>query len=365
MKFGKDTEAECLPKINLYDPRATCDRSVNSDQLSILKSTLQSSLSESCFFLLHDMNPYPPQGQPQELTEEIISMEPVPGISDHVVDCASSNSFNETPFNDFYDISSIKFKEMMDLHAAGSVSITQYQIHKIQIETKGQSLSEAWFAHRKYRITASNFLAASRNTVEPSCKLKAMYYTSFSTTSTCHGTINESHVLSLYERFLKSNNLDVSISEVGLIVSLSHPYLGASLDGVVTDNKTGEKWGVEVKCPASKFQQSLHDILKDKKFFLQKKGHQISLKKSHRYFYQVQGQMFCADLSRVDFVVWVGDDEPLYTETIFFDKLFWLSKVLPGLEFFYRRAVLPEYFTRRVAAGKKLYLQGGWINHEE
>ena len=116
---------------------------------------------------------------------------------------------------------------------------------------------------------------------------------------------------SLYERFLKSNNLDVSISEVGLIVSLSHPYLGASLDGVVTDNKTGEKWGVEVKCPASKFQQNLHDILKDKKFFLQKKGHQISLKKSHRYFYQVQGQMFCADLSRVDFVVWVGDDEPL------------------------------------------------------
>ena len=147
MKFGNDTEAECLPKMNLYDPCATCDRSVNSDQLSILKSTLQSSLSESCFFLLHDMNPYPPQGQPQELTEEIISMEPVPGISDHVVDCASSNSFNETPFNDFYDISSIKFKEMMDLHAAGSVSITQYQIHKIQIDTKGQSLSEAWFLH--------------------------------------------------------------------------------------------------------------------------------------------------------------------------------------------------------------------------
>ena len=75
--------------------------------------------------------------------------------------------------------------------------------------------------------------------------------------------------------------------------------------------------------------------------------------------------MFCANLIRTDFIVWFGDDEPIYDETIFFDELFWNSMVLPGLDFFYSRAVLPEFYTRRVRNNKKLYIHGGWLSHEE
>ena len=365
LKFGKESENMCLPKINLYDPRVVTDRTLDVGQFSTYKLELHSVLAESCFFLFHDMNPCPPQGQKQEVLEEVITMEnivPLPTNSNPVVEQYSSETQS---FNDFYDISSVKFKSMIDCYSA-KVSITCDKILEIELETRGQSSSKAWFDHRKHRITSSNFYSAARNTVEPSNKLKSMYYTSFTTTSTRHGIQNENHVLHLYETFLKSKNLDVCVKETGFIISKSHPYLGASLDGIVTNNKTGEKWGVEIKCPSSKFGQDFNNIvMSDKKFFLQKKGQQISLKKSHQYFYQVQGQMFCADLFRVDFVVWFGDYNPLYTETIFFDELFWSSKVLSGLDFFYRRAVLPEYFTRRVARDKKLYLQDGWVNHEE
>ena len=37
MRFGKDTDAECLPKVNLYDPRAESDRSIDTDRLGVVK----------------------------------------------------------------------------------------------------------------------------------------------------------------------------------------------------------------------------------------------------------------------------------------------------------------------------------------
>ena len=71
--------------------------------------------------------------------------------------------------------------------------------------------------------------------------------------------------------------------------------------------------------------------------------------------------MFCANLIRRDFILWFGDDEPLYVEIILFDELFWNSMVLPGLDFFYRRAVLPEFYTRRVQNNKSYtYMEVGY-----
>ncbi len=72
--------------------------------------------------------------------------------------------------------------------------------------------------------------------------------------------------------------------------------------------------------------------------------------------------MFCADLKQVDFVVWLGSSEPLFVETIPYDKDFVTTYMLPRLRYFYCRAVLPELFTKRVKKGLKLYLHDGWEN---
>ena len=106
----------------------------------------------------------------------------------------------------------------------------------------------------------------------------------------------------------------------GLTLSKSHPFLGASLDSIVTNVDNLETWGVEIKCPSSKLDQSVNDVLKDKKFYLEKANGNNQLKRSHKYFYQIQGQMFCTQLKRVHFVVYFGKNVPVYVET---DANFW------------------------------------------
>ena len=74
---------------------------------------------------------------------------------------------NDITFNEFYDISSKVFKNMMDI-CARLKTITPIEVRNIERSTKGQSSSHAWHHHRKYKITASNFYNAARNKVEPS-----------------------------------------------------------------------------------------------------------------------------------------------------------------------------------------------------
>ena len=193
---------------------------------------------------------------------------------------------------------------------------------------------------RKYRITASNFYSAAVNRVEPSSKLKSMFYSPFHSASTNHGNKFEGHVRDLYCKALYEKGYNVNVEEVGLKVSQSRPYLGASLDGIVSCD--GEIWGLEIKCPFPKYNLKLDEALLDKNFFLKITEGEVKLKRSHKCYYQVQGQMFCADIMRTDFVVWFGDGEPLFVETIFYDKNFMSKFVLPQLEFF----LLPSCFAR-------------------
>ena len=43
-------------------------------------------------------------------------------------------------------------------------------------------------------------------------------------------------------------------------------------------------------------------------------------KKSHKYFYQIEGQIFWIQLKRVDFVICLRENVPLYVETVIFYK---------------------------------------------
>ena len=91
----------------------------------------------------------------------------------------------------------------------------------------------------------------------------------------------------------------------------------------------------------------------------------MKLKRRYPYYFQIQGEMFCATLQRVDLVVWFGGSEPLFTDTIQYDEEFMLNYLLPRLKYFYCKAVLPELFTKRVKHGLKLYLHGGWENYDK
>ena len=72
--------------------------------------------------------------------------------------------------------------------------------------------------------------------------------------------------------------------------------------------------------------------------------------------------MFCAQLKRVDFAI-LEKNVPLYVATVTFDENFW-EQILAPIEFFFRRAVVPELFIHRVQRSEKLYQHGGWKNKQ-
>eukprot|EP00795_Rhopilema_esculentum_P004939 gene4939-21279_t len=365
IKFGKDNAKSDAPRYNLYDPRSSSDRQLDESNLEILKSKLSSLIPNSCFFGFHDKATHEQAGQNElsspneQLSLEIVSSLDAPYESADVELLELSDS---SPFSDIYDISCNPFKEMMDIFC-DNFNLTKDEVDAIEKSTGGQSSNEEWKQQRKYRITASNFYSAAVNTVEPSSKLKSMFYATFTSASTNHGNRFESHVRDLYKKTMIDQGFPINVAEVGLKVSHTEPYLAASLDGIISCRS--EKWGLEIKCPFSKYNSSLDDAIKDRNFFLKQTSEGVKLKRRHKYYFQVQGEMFCANLRRVDFVVWFGDNKPLFIESIFYDEDFVLNFILPRLKFFYCRAVLPEFFTRRVQRGMKLYLQDGWESYEK
>ena len=353
IKFGDKTEKVVKPKTADYDPRATTQREVNNNDIDKLRQQLFEAFPSSSFFLYNDPpSSFQEHGEPQQ-----IECEEVEFTED--MDYEEEADINTLPFNEFYDISALKFTELVN-HYVDSKVISTKQIKHIEKETRGQSSSELWWSIRKEILTASNFYNAAVTKVEPSSKIKSMLYSNVKTTGMMHGVQNEKRALDSYVTHLHNSGLAVFIGQPGIIISKTHPYLGASLDACVTDINTNTEWGVEIKCPSSKVGLGIEAVLQDRKFYLHRESNgTIKLKNSHPYFYQIQGQLFCSQLDRVDFVVWFGDNVPLYVETIKFDPVFW-EKVLPRLDYFYRKAFVPELFTRRVERGEKLYQHGGW-----
>ena len=98
---------------------------------------------------------------------------------------------------------------------------------------------------------------------------------------------NENVALTEYVTLLTSQSVAINVVRLGLILSKSHAFLGSSLDYIVTNLDNLETWGVKIKCPSSKLVQSINDVLKDKKFHLEKANGKIQLKRSHKYFYQI------------------------------------------------------------------------------
>ena len=358
IKFGADNVQRYKPRYNPFDPRLPNQR-VLTQNIEQLTLNLAKHAPNSCFFAFHDM----PKSTLDSADSLPIAVSEVPSLSSpfqgsSVELVCHEHSEESMAFNDCYDISSPNFKEMIDLYFKSMHSMTKEEIDLIQHLTVGQSSNENWLKYRMYILTDSNFYSAAVNRVEPSSKLNSMFYSRFSSLSVEHGRYYEPHVRNLYFQALNERGFkDIIVDDVGLLIYSKNSFLGASLDGIVQCNQ--DTWGLEIKCPYSKYNSTLSSALTDKKFFL-KKNDTIELKRSHPYYYQIQGQIYCSGLKRVDLAVWFGDSEPLCIVTIHYDEKFMEKDVLPRLEYFYVRAVLPELFTKRVKRGYRLYLHGGW-----
>lgn len=92
----------------------------------------------------------------------------------------------------------------------------------------------------------------------------------------------------------------IEIVECGFFIDKEHPFLAATPDGLI-----GERGVVEIKCPSSAAQFSPLDAIRNGKitFGTENEG-QLKLKRSHNYFYQVQGQLHITERDYCIFIVW-------------------------------------------------------------
>lgn len=359
-RFGKDSSS--IPKSSLYDPRAPSDRTVNDEALKTHCESMASSVGSSSFFLFHKVKPTYTQSNNVEIESYCEDIPEVYAVLPQDVEEP------DLPFTDDYDIKSSSFKSMMDSYVE---SITETEIQQIERITRGQSNNAAWRELKANKLTASNFHSASIRKAEPDKLLKTIMYLSNTDekpiASLQYGQLHEKDAVDCYIKSeIASGNLAIKVWEVGTMISRERPGLGASLDRKVIDpTASGSKiGGLEVKCPISKQGQTPEEACMDPSFYMIMKDKIPKLKEGHKYYYQVQGQMYVCQLEWVDFVVWLGGDS-IMKERLSFNREWWFNEALPRLDYFYKRAFLPEVFTRRVKRGIHLYKHNGWQSYKQ
>lgn len=144
-------------------------------------------------------------------------------------------------------------------------------------------------------------------------------------------------------------NITFEVENTGLTLCETHSFLGASSDGRVIE---GDRSGVlEVKCPYSVKgikvnQMEVQDIvaLNSNDFCLECVEEEVQLRRKHKYYSQVQGEMAIMSLPFCDFVVWTGAQKNnIFVERINFD-IDYVNAMMPKLVEFYIKHISPVFY---------------------
>ncbi len=142
----------------------------------------------------------------------------------------------------------------------------------------------------------------------------------------------------------------------GFLVCESHPFLGATPDGTVYDpSNTQQPFRfLEVKCPYSQRDHTPIEAYASSGFCCDVLSHSdgrqtLQLRRGHRYFAQVQGQMTVGERPWCDFVVFTN--KGISMERVAFDEDYWQQTLLPALEAFFDNCLGPEIVSSMHALG--------------
>lgn len=188
--------------------------------------------------------------------------------------------------------------------------------------------------------------------------MNTLLYSSFDgNAATKHGHAMEPEL----EKWLEKDMKTMTVTHKGLVAHNEFKFLAGSPDGIGEAN--GEKFLIEYKAPYTLFinEVPIEKAILDRTFFLEKKKEQLSLKKSHDYFYQIQGLLEVCDLPYCLLVV--GAFESAVRVRVERERDFFKS-MLPKLRLFYFGAVLPEraYAMKRRGGLRKEVLDLGLVS---
>ncbi|XP_062617782.1 uncharacterized protein LOC134279405 [Saccostrea cucullata] len=242
-----------------------------------------------------------------------------------------------------------------------NLRVSKQQTEQVAQMTCGQRTNYLWALVKKNRLTASNFgvvLSAIRRQRFPPSLYKQIFssYNLSTKDAILWGISNESTARTKYCSFG-----DAIVEETGVWLHESG-ILGASPDGIIRRAATHnynyqdveltdllecmavKPEVLEVKCPFSARNMSIPEAIESVKDFCL--DYQIyegrkfyKLKKGHRYYDQVQGQLHILNRSSCDFVVWTTKDIAIVrilqdsTWTPNMSKLidFYFCKIIPNI----------------------------------
>ena len=231
-----------------------------------------------------------------------------------------------------------------------SLKLPPEKTREIEQTTRDQCNSPLWFSVRRYRLTASYFgsvYCRRTNTPPQSLVLQILGTKQVTAPALEWGNTHEEAALQQYRDHQHSaGHSRLFYCRSGFIVSDDHPFLGASPDAVVYDPDNDDPFGLaEVKCPYSVRFITPAEACSHKDFSCTLETsstgqEQLKLKRNHKYYSQVQGQMSISKRKWCDFIIFTT--KGLSVERIPFDADFWNNELLPKLIEFYDNCLAPE-----------------------
>lgn len=265
-------------------------------------------------------------------------------------------------------LASTEFDELVEASIEKVQELSEQQMLYVEEATRNQSRCFAWFQQRAGRITGSTFYeAAHTSTTNPSKslvqKLCSENSIQLNVPSLSWGRDHESEVITLYQSAFSNANFsnsciplhnstlheNLSVEQIGLCISKDKPWYAASPDAVVFCDCCS--YGVlEVKCPYSLRDMSLKEEIHKNKFYIKvnDEGEYI-LNEKHKYYYQVQLEMFATDTEHCDFMVWTPKEFICVRVPI--NRTF-LENTMKICDGFWRNIVLKELLLRTFESDK-------------
>ena len=233
----------------------------------------------------------------------------VPEYSNNYVPKDSQLEFPQS-LSLLYDPAFIKlsYVELLQKCESVRITVTEKMASSVERESRQQFKSKIWFKYRSGRITASKMKSVCHtNAANPSQSLiKSICYPQafvFHSKQTDWGCRHERSARNRYEAKMKESHTSFNVCDSGLIINPQWPFIGATPDGTVSCTCCG-KGVVEIKCPYCQRGQSIEVATDDKKFCLNKDlDGKIYLDHTHTYYYQIQTQLFVADVDYCDLCV--------------------------------------------------------------
>lgn len=220
------------------------------------------------------------------------------------------------------------------------VAVDKNQAVTLCLETLGQK-SKRWHAERQLRITGSicyDVMTYTKNKkADWPNKVKNLFFPTFKgNDETLYGLRTEPSAIKAYENAFKC-----TVMHLGLVVQPDLAFLGFSPDGMVQDKNRL----IEIKCPTVGKSKTIVDCLENLKYLTGSLADRnLSLKRKHKFYGQIQMGMGLLKCTNCHFVVYSSFDNTLIAIEIQFDQNFF-SKII-NLKHVYFNEILPVIISK-------------------